>query len=167
VRVNLDIKEGNRAKIRQINIVGNKTFKAKDILETLTLKTPNWTPGTSRTIAIRANRCRATWRRSRPTTRTAATPISRIDSVQVAISPDKSDVFITANITEGVVYKISASSWPATWSCPRRSSGAGAGQAGPDLFAEDDFSSTQELIKNRLGAEGFFFAKVEPVPTHR
>src|SRR5258708_6460437 len=43
VRVNLDIKEGSRAKIRQINIVGNKTFKAKDILETLTLKTPTWT----------------------------------------------------------------------------------------------------------------------------
>ena len=43
VRVNLDIKEGSRAKIRQINIVGNTVFKEKDILETLTLKTPNWT----------------------------------------------------------------------------------------------------------------------------
>ena len=43
VRVNLDIKEGSRAKIRQINIVGNTVFKNKDILDTLTLKTPNWT----------------------------------------------------------------------------------------------------------------------------
>ncbi len=40
VRVNLDIKEGDRAKIREINIVGNKSFKPKDILETLSLKTP-------------------------------------------------------------------------------------------------------------------------------
>ena len=43
VRVNIDIKEGGRAKIRQINIVGNTKFKPKDILETLTLKTPTWT----------------------------------------------------------------------------------------------------------------------------
>ena len=43
VRVNLDIKEGDRAKIRQINIVGARAYKQKDILETLTLKTPTWT----------------------------------------------------------------------------------------------------------------------------
>src|SRR6202041_2766239 len=43
VRVNIDIKEGSRAKIRQINIVGNTKYKDKQILETLQLTTPNWT----------------------------------------------------------------------------------------------------------------------------
>ena len=76
VRVNINIKEGNRAKIRQINIVGNTRFRDKEILDTLSLQTPNWNPGTSRAIAIRANRCRAISKKSRPTTRTAAMPIS-------------------------------------------------------------------------------------------
>jgi len=43
VRVNINIKEGSRAKIRQINIVGNTKFKEKDILGTLQLTTPNLT----------------------------------------------------------------------------------------------------------------------------
>ena len=42
VKVKIDIKEGKRAKIRQINIVGNKTFKDKEILDSFELKTPNW-----------------------------------------------------------------------------------------------------------------------------
>ena len=42
VRVKIDIKEGKRAKIRQINIVGNKSFDEEDILEDFELKTPNW-----------------------------------------------------------------------------------------------------------------------------
>ena len=40
VKVKIDIKEGKRAKIRQINIVGNETFKDKDILDSFELKTP-------------------------------------------------------------------------------------------------------------------------------
>ena len=41
VKIKINIVEGKRAKIRQINIVGNHTFKEKDILEAFELKTPN------------------------------------------------------------------------------------------------------------------------------
>src|SRR3954452_1637805 len=40
VKVKIEIKEGKKAKIRQINIVGNTSFKEKEILETFELKTP-------------------------------------------------------------------------------------------------------------------------------
>src|ERR1700721_747030 len=42
VDVVVDIKEGKRAKIEEINIVGNTKFKEKDILDSFELKTPNW-----------------------------------------------------------------------------------------------------------------------------
>jgi len=42
VDVIVDIKEGKRAKIEQINLVGNTKFKEKDILDSFELKTPNW-----------------------------------------------------------------------------------------------------------------------------
>ena len=42
VRVDVNVKEGDRAKIRQVNIVGNKTFKESDIREGFTLDTANW-----------------------------------------------------------------------------------------------------------------------------
>src|SRR5215471_4793277 len=42
VKIKIDIKEGKRAKIRQVNIVGNTRFPQQAILDTLELKTPNW-----------------------------------------------------------------------------------------------------------------------------
>src|SRR5271170_3484014 len=73
VDIIVDIKEGKRAKIEQINLVGNTKFKEKDVLNTLELKTPNWLSWYKQDDAIRANRCKATWRNCAPTTWTAAT----------------------------------------------------------------------------------------------
>src|SRR5580704_6740356 len=71
VKIKIEIKEGKRAKIRQINLVGNHTFKQKDVLDTFELKTPNWKS------ASRAIPCRATSRSCATTTWTAATRTSR------------------------------------------------------------------------------------------
>ena len=165
VRVNLDIKEGSRAKIRQINIVGNKTFKAKDILETLTLKTPTWTSWYKQDDRYSRESLQGDLEKIQTYYQDRGYANARIDSVQVAISPDKNDVFITANITEGVVYKISSVKLAGNLVVPeaqlRRLVLVTPGQT----YSQKTISSTQELIKNRLGAEGFFFAKVEPVPT--
>src|SRR5256714_12517298 len=42
VKIKIEIKEGQRAKIRQINLVGNHTFKQKQVLDSFELKTPTW-----------------------------------------------------------------------------------------------------------------------------
>jgi len=68
------------------------------------------------------------------------------------------------NITEGLVYKISEVKLAGNMVVPeaqlRRLILVQPGQ----IYSQKTISSTQELIKNRLGAEGFYFAKVEPVP---
>src|SRR6201981_3896145 len=42
VKIKIDIQEGQRAKIRQINLVGDTKFKQKEVVEGFELKTPNW-----------------------------------------------------------------------------------------------------------------------------
>ena len=42
VTVRVDVSEGDRAQIRQINIVGNSIFADEDLLERLKLQMPNW-----------------------------------------------------------------------------------------------------------------------------
>jgi len=165
VRVNLDIKEGSRAKIRQINIVGNKTFKAKDILETLTLKTPTWTSWYKQDDRYSRESLQGDLEKIQTYYQDRGYANARIDSVQVAISPDKNDVFITANITEGVVYKISSVKLAGNLVVPEAQLQRLVLVKPGQTYSQKVISSTQELIKNRLGAEGFYFAKVEPVPT--
>ncbi len=165
VRVNLDIKEGNRAKIRQINIVGNTVFKAKDILETLTLKTPNWNSWYKQSDRYSRESLQGDLEKIQTYYQDRGYANARIDSVQVAISPDKSDVFITANITAGVVYRISSVKLAGNMVVPEAQLKYLVLVAPGQIYSQKVISSTQELIKNRLGAEGFYFAKVEPVPT--
>ncbi len=165
VRVNLDIKEGNRAKIRQINIVGNKTFKAKDILETLTLKTPTWSSWYKQDDRYSRESLQGDLEKIQTYYQDRGYANARIDSVQVAISPDKTDMFITANITEGVVYKISSVKLAGNLVVPEAQLSRLVLVKPGQTYSQKTISSTQELIKNRLGAEGFYFAKVEPVPT--
>jgi outer membrane protein insertion porin family len=165
VRVAITIKEGSRAKIRQINIVGNTRFRDKDILETLTLHTP-----TIETF-IRQND-----RYARETLQGDLDKIQawyqdrgyanfHTDSVQVAIAPDKGDIFITVNITEGAIYRIGDVKLAGTLIAPEAELQHLLLVAPGQIYSQKAISATQELIKNRLGAEGFYFAKVEPVPS--
>jgi outer membrane protein insertion porin family len=164
VRVNINIKEGSRAKIRQINIVGNTVFRDKDILETLSLTTPNWQSWYKQSD-----------RYSRETLQGDLEKIStyyedrgyanfRIDSVQVAIAPEKSDIFITANISEGAVYKLGEIKLAGNTIVPEAELQRLLLVAPGQTYSQKTISASQEQIKNRLGAEGFYFAKVEPVP---
>ena len=85
-------------------------------------------------------------------------------AVQVAIAPDKSDIFITVNITEGAVYKLGEVKLGGNLIVPEAQLRALLLVQPGQRYSQKVISATQELIRNRLGAEGFYFAKVEPVP---
>jgi outer membrane protein insertion porin family len=165
VRVNIDIKEGSRAKIRQINIVGNTKFKEKDILSTLQLTTPNLSSWYKESDRYSRESLQGDLEKITAWYQDRGYANFRIDSVQVAVAPDKSDIFITVNVTEGRVYrlgeiKIAGNTIVAVPELQRLL----VVQSG-QIYSQKAISASQEAIKNRLGAEGFYFAKVEPVPT--
>jgi outer membrane protein insertion porin family len=164
VKVNIDIKEGDRAKIRQINIVGNRSFKSKDILDSLTLKTPNWSSWYKEDDRYSRESLQGDMEKIESYYQDRGYANVHIDSVQVAIAPDKNNVFITVNITEGEVYKISSVKLAGNLVVPEAQLHRLVLVQPGAIYSQKMISSTQELIKNRLGAEGFYFAKVEPVP---
>jgi outer membrane protein insertion porin family len=165
VRIGINIKEGSRAKIRQINIVGSTRFKEKDILSTLQLTTPNLTSWYKSSDRYSRESLQGDLEKITAYYQDRGFANFRIDSVQVAIAPDKKDIFITVNITEGQVYRLGDIKIAGNTIVPepelRRLLVMQSGQ----IYSQKNITATQEAIKNRLGAEGFYFAKVEPVPT--
>jgi outer membrane protein insertion porin family len=165
VRISLNIKEGSRAKIRQINIVGNTRFKEKEILDTLQLTTPNLTSWYKSSDRYSRESLQGDLEKITAYYQDRGYANFRIDSVQVAIAPDKKDIFITVNVTEGDVYRLGDIKIAGNTIVPepelRRFLFMQPGQ----IYSQKYITATQEAIKNRLGAEGFYFAKVEPVPT--
>jgi outer membrane protein insertion porin family len=165
VRVTIDIKEGSRAKIRQINIVGDTKFKQKEILDTLSLTTPNLTSWYKENDRYSRESLQGDIEKIQTFYQDRGYANFRTDSVQVAISPDKSDIFITVNVFEGIIYKLGEIKIAGTTVVPQEQLQALLRVAPGQIYSQKAISATQELIRNRLGMEGFFFSKVEPVPT--
>ena len=94
VGISIDITEGDRSKIRQINIVGNKTFSDKDILEILELQTPNWLSWIRQDDRYSREAMSGDLEMLRSYYMDRGFADFAIESTQVAISPDKKDIFI-------------------------------------------------------------------------
>jgi outer membrane protein insertion porin family len=165
VKIKIDIKEGSRAKIRQINIVGNTKFPDKDILGTLELKTPNWLSWYKQDDRYSRESLQGDLEKIRNYYMDRGYANFQLESTQVAIAPEKEDIFITVNINPGTVYKVSEIKLAGTFVVPKwQLQNLLLLQPG-DTFNRKLITSSQELMQNRMGRDGYAFAKVEPVPT--
>jgi len=164
VRIAIKIKEGDRARIRQINIVGNQTFKDKDLLDAFELRTPNLLSFIRKDDRYSREALSGDLETLRSYYMDRGYADFSIDSTQVAIAPDKEDIFITINIIEGDRYTIS----------DVRLAGElilGEAQLNPfvsvkpgQTYSQRQIANSADLIRLRLGEEGYAFATIEPVP---
>jgi outer membrane protein insertion porin family len=165
VKIKIDIKEGKRAKIREINIVGDTKYKQKEILETLELKTPNWLSWYKQDDRYSRETLTGDLEKVRNFYMDRGYANFNIDSTQVTIAPEKEDIFITVNVQEGDVFKLGDIKLAGTFVVPKKELEQLLLVSPGQTFNRKLITSTQELIQNRLGRDGYAFAKVEPVPT--
>ncbi len=124
VKIKIDIKEGSRAKIRQINIVGNHTFTDAQITQAFELKTPNWLSWYKQDDRYSRESLQGDLEKLRSFYMDRGYANFQLESTQVAIAPEKDDIFITVNIDEGSVYRVSEVKLAGTFVVP----GGGAAQ---------------------------------------
>ena len=165
VKIAINIKEGDRAKIREINIVGATKFKEKDLLQSLELKTPNWLSWYKQNDRYSRESLQGDIEKLRSFYMDRGYANFHIDNPQVTISPDKDDIFITIPVVEGDVYKVGEVKLAGNMVVPevvlRRLLLVAPGQT----FSRKLVTQTQELMSYRLGEDGFAFAKIDPVTT--
>ena len=165
VDVVVDIKEGKRAKIEQINLVGNTKFKEKDVLGTLELKTPNWLSWYKQDDRYSRESLQGDLEKLRSYYMDRGYANFQIESTQVAIAPEKDDMYITVNVNEGDVFRVSEIKLAGTMVVPEEQLRRLLLVHPGDIFSRKAVTNTQELMSYRLGADGYAFAKIDPVPT--
>jgi outer membrane protein insertion porin family len=89
----------------------------------------------------------------------------QIESTQVAIAPEKDDMYITVNVNEGEVFKVSEIKLAGTMVVPEEQLRKLLLIQPGDIFSRKHVTSSQQLMSYRLGADGYAFAKIDPVPT--
>src|SRR6185295_8886699 len=144
VSVKVDIKEGGRAKIRQINIVGNESFPDDEIQGGFELHTPNWLSWYKQDDRYSRESQQGDLEKLRSFYMDRGYANFRIESTQVSISPDKDDIFITVNINEGEVYKISDIKLSGTFVVPEAELQRYVLSAKGDTFSRKNITATQE-----------------------
>jgi len=165
VKIKIDIKEGSRAKIRQIDIVGNQHFTDKQIDEGFELHTPNWLSWYKQDDRYSRESLEGDLEKLRSFYMDRGYANFQVDSTQVAIAPEKDDIFITINIEEGSVFTISEVKLAGTFVVPEAELAKLLLVRPGQTFSRKDITATQELMQNRMGNDGYAFAKVDPVPT--
>ena len=164
VGINFNVEEGDVAKIRQIAIVGAKAFDEDDLLEQMQLTTPGWLTWYTKNDQYSRQKLSADLETLRSFYLNQGYLDFNIDSTQVSITPDKQDIYITVNITEGEKYTVSGMRFTGDLVLPE-SEYLGMAQLRPgDTFSREKLTETTKAITDRLGNEGYAFANVNAAP---
>ncbi len=163
VDISIDINEGKRAKIRQINIVGNYAFSDEEIRKQFKLDTPNWLSFYRQDDRYEREGLIGDIETLRSFYMDRGYAAFEVESTQVQISPDRQSIYITINIEEGEPFVVSDVKLAGDMRVPeaqlRHLVLAKPGQT----FSRRALTQTVDLIAYRLGEEGYAFARIEPV----
>jgi outer membrane protein insertion porin family len=165
VDVLVEIKEGKRAKIEMINLVGDTRFKEKEVLQTFELKTPNWLSWYKQDDRYSRESLTGDLEKLRSYYMDRGYANFQIESTQVTIAPEKDDMYITINVNEGDVFKISDIKLAGTMVVPEAQLRKLLLIHPGDIYSRKQVTGSQELMSYRLGADGYAFSKIDPVPT--
>ncbi len=164
VSVRVEIEEGSRARIRQINIVGNEVFTDEELLEEFQLRTPNWLSWLRKDDRYAREALAGDLETLQSYYMDRGYAAFNVSSTQVAISSDKQDMFITINVEEGGQYTISEIRLSGDMVLPeedlRRLIQAQPGEQ----FSRKRITQSTELMSYLLGQQGYAFARIDPLP---
>ncbi|MGY8849310.1 MAG: outer membrane protein assembly factor BamA [Pseudomonadales bacterium] len=164
VAINIDIEEGDVAKIRHINIVGNKDFSEEILLDEFEQNTTGWLSWITSDDKYAREKLSGdletleTWYLDRGYLKFA------VQSTQVSISPNKESVYITINIDEGDVYKVSTIELAGELMIDETQIRAMILMREGLTFSQALMTTSSEYITRRLGIEGYTFAEVNGFP---
>jgi outer membrane protein insertion porin family len=164
VAVQFDVVEGDTAKIRQINIVGNKAFTEKQLLKQFSSSTPGWLTWYTKSDQYSKSRLGGDIESLRSFYLNHGYLEFKVDSTQVLISPDKLNIYITVNVTEGSQYKVSGVKLAGQMLVPEEELQHLVTIVPGEVFVRDHLTETTKKIGDRLGNDGYAFANVNAVP---
>ncbi len=165
VRVSIEVKEGDRAKIRQVNIVGNHSFEEKDLREDFELDTANWLSWIRQDDRYAKESLGGDLETLRSYYMDRGYADFRVDSTQVAISPNKKDIYVTIGVHEGEEYTISDTKVVGKMVIPEVQLTALVLAQPGETFNLQRLTSSKEFMEFRLGEQGYANAEIDPVPT--
>ena len=164
VAISFAVTEGDVARIKSINIVGANAFPESDLLGLLTLRTPGWLTWYTKLDQYSRQRLTGDLEALRSYYQNQGYLDFNVESTQVSITPDRKDIYITVNLSEGDKYTVSDVQIAGQTLVPREELEKLIQLKPGDVFSRQKLTATTKSITDRLGNEGYAFANANAVP---
>lgn len=164
VSIKIDVEEGKPAKIKSINIVGNQAFDDETLLDAFELSpTQAWRlfqsdDNYSKQKLLGDLEGLSSFYMDRGYLR------FDVPSVQVSLSPDKRDIYITINVSEGEPYRVEGVKFSGELILSEDYLRQLVLVREDDTFSRRLATQSAEYMEGSLANVGYAFAKVDPMP---
>lgn len=164
VAINFNFNEGEVAKIKRINIVGNQAFPEDELLGVVQLRAPGWFTWFTKNDQYSRQKLQADLESMRSFYLNNGYLEFNIDSTQVSITPDRRDIYITVNVTEGEKYEVSEVKLGGELLVPEEELRSLITIKPGETFSRERLTESTKAISERLGRDGYAFANVNANP---
>ena len=164
VDVTIAVDEGKAAKIRHINLVGNETYDQETITDSWESSESNWLSWYRRDDQYSREKLSGDLEKLNNFYLDRGYVDFSIDSTQVAISPDRRDMYLTAGLTEGEIYTISGVEVTGDTILPREQIEERVFVREGQTFSRALLELSSDAIVATLSNIGYAFAQVNPIP---
>jgi outer membrane protein insertion porin family len=164
VAIRVEITEGLTARIKQINIIGNKAFDEKELLKKFQLGRSHWYSFYTKNDQYSKQKLAGDLETLRSFYLDQGFIQFEIKSTQVSISADKKEIYITVVISEGDRFTISNIKLAGEPTVPTERIFPLIELRRGEYFSRKLTTESAERISNLLGDEGYAFANVNTIP---
>lgn len=163
VSVNIKVTEGKVTKIKDINLIGNKAFKTKDLLAQFKLERTNWMPF-QKTDRYSKQQLGGDLEALQSYYQDRGYLKFDVRSVQVALTPDKESIYVTVNVDEGSIYKVKDHKFSGETILNESFLNVLLSTPNGSTFSRKEATESSNRIEAALSDIGYAFAKVTPIP---
>ncbi len=164
VAVQIRVDEGSAATIKEIKIIGNHDFTDWTLLNKFALSSPRpWALLTKQDKYSR-EKLDADIERLRSFYMDKGYIEFAIDSVNVSMTPDKKEVYITIYITEGTQYHISGVDIIGQTIIPRETLLEKINYTQGEIFSRKKIAEFNRVLGDYLAEYGYAYATIRPIP---
>ncbi|WP_028488130.1 outer membrane protein assembly factor BamA [Thiothrix lacustris] len=166
VAVNININEGNAARIQKVNITGNQAFSDAILLKQLE-SGPRGAfsiPFLSDSDKYSKEKLMGDLDALNSFYRDRGYINFEITSADVSMSPDKKNIFLNVAVNEGSQYKIGNVSVSGNPGLSKEQLGQSIKLRKGEVFSQKALEETRKNLSNKLGAQGYAFTKVAATP---
>ena len=164
VNVTFTVTEGTAAKIRELRIVGNKAFSEGTLKSLFDLNDGGWLNWYTKADRYSRSKLNADLETLRAYYLNRGYLEFNVDSTQVAISPDKQDITVTINITEGQPYTVTSVRLEGDYLGKEEDFKTLVKIKPGEAYRAEAVTDTTKEFADRFGLFGYAFARIDARP---